>query len=127
MRPTGAHNGAKQMEDTMGSDLLGGLLTFAVGGLLAYGNFCLTKRMLQKKDGASGVGAVSILRQVINVAYLVLVYFLAPKLPCGMIALLVGAVLGLTIPMFLFTLRLAKLTKPAGGEAQTEDSKGGEN
>lgn len=116
------------MEDNMGSDLIGGLLAFAVGAALAYGNFRLTKNMLLKKTGASGVGAVSILRQVINVGYLVLVYFLAPKLPCSMIALLVGAVLGLTIPMFLFTFRLTKLTKPGSADGEkTENTKGGEN
>ena len=112
----------------MGSDLLGGALAFAVGAALAYGNFCITKNMLLKKTGATGVSAVSVLRQVINVAYLVLVYFLAPKLPCSMIALLVGAVLGLTIPMFLFTFRLTRLTKPVSGEQEeTQDGKGGEN
>ena len=111
----------------MGSDLLGGALAFAAGAVLAYVNFRLSKNMLLKKSGVNSVGAVTVLRQIINVGYLLLVYFLAPKLPWSMIALLIGAVLGLTIPMFLFTYRLAKMTNPAGAEREEQDGKGGEN
>ena len=112
----------------MGWNVLGAAAAFVCGGAVAYGNYALTKRMLLKKQGAKSLSGVSALRQVINVAYLVLVSLLAKKLPLSMAWLLIGAVLGLTIPMFLFTARLAKLDLSSGDGAQVRsDEKGGEN
>ena len=50
----------------------------------------------------------AVIRQVINVAYLAAVYFVSSAVLSSVVYPLVGAVVGLTVPMFIFTFKLVK-------------------
>ena len=45
---------------------------------------------------------------MINVAYLAAVYFVSSAVLSSVVYPLVGAVVGLTVPMFIFTFKLVK-------------------
>lgn len=79
----------------------------ALGGvLISYLSYLLSRQVLRKKP--SLFTAVTIPRQIIQIGYLALVYFVSPLTPWGLVELLVGAAIGLTLAMFLFTKALLR-------------------
>lgn len=90
----------------MENGIFGATLTFAAGVFVAFLNYLLSRAVMQKKPDAYPM--VSVLRQLVNVAYLVAVYFAAPYTPWERIPLLVGAAFGSTLSLFLFTYLLVK-------------------
>lgn len=92
----------------MTSDIVGALIAFATGVLVSAINYFLSKQMLIKN--AEKYAFSTVIRQVIQVAYIALVYFLSEKvLPFSTTYMLVGSVLGVSLPMFYFTSLLLKL------------------
>ena len=89
----------------MAANIIGAVVAASVGFLIAFINYVFSKKVLLKTpDKYSGTFVV---RQIIQVAYLVLVYFIGSKVQVAdLIYLLVGAVAGMTIPMFFFTKKL---------------------
>lgn len=102
--------------------LVGAGLAAVLGVLISAGNYLLSKRILEKKPSMLSVASVP--RQIINVAYLLVVYLAAPLTPWGLTELLVGAAVGLTGAMFYFTGKLLKTAKPPE-EAQSGGDKNG--
>ncbi len=90
----------------MKNELLFALLALLGGGVMAYLNYMITGMLIKCKP--EFVAAGSVIRQVINVAYLAAVYFISSELLSSVLYTLVGAVIGLTVPMFFFTFRLVK-------------------
>ncbi|MBE6575949.1 MAG: hypothetical protein E7654_06750 [Ruminococcaceae bacterium] len=109
----------------MPNSLVGMFAAFLIGAALSYVNYLLTAKAAKASSGQ--LAGVSLLRQLINIGYLALVFFLAPYTPWDRIWMLVGAVLGVTLPMFLFTFLLLRRLKQQTGGRDGEDTKGGEN
>ena len=86
--------------------IIGGILAFLVGCGIAAVNAAITKRTLEKNP--KRFASIAPLRQGINVAYLVLIFTFGAYLPWDRTALLLGGAIGVTVPSFLFALRLAK-------------------
>lgn len=84
--------------------LVGALLAGLGGVLISYLNYLLSRQVLKKKP--SLFSAVTVPRQIIQIGYLAVVYFLQPMTPWGLVELLVGAAVGLTVAMFFFTKSL---------------------
>ena len=91
----------------MSGNIVGAIITFVLGFAVAGLNFLLSKAILTKQPDKYAFS--TILRQLIQVLYIVAVYFVAEKTPWDMMYMLVGAVLGVTLPMFFFTQRLVKI------------------
>lgn len=87
--------------------LWGAAFAFLGGVGVGTVNFLLSRQVLCKK--AEWFSFISIARQILQVGYLVLLFFVAPYTPWGQLPLLAGGVLGLTGAMFFFTWRLMKL------------------
>lgn len=102
--------------------LVGAVLAGVGGVLVSAGNYMLSKWILQKKPGM--LAMISMPRQIINVAYLLVVYLVSSLTPWQPVALLVGAAVGLSGAMFYFTGKLLKTTKPQE-EAQAGGDKNG--
>ena len=102
--------------------LVGGILAAAVGVLLSWGNYLISRTLLRKKPEL--LSMVSMPRQIVNIAYLVVIYFLADMIPWGLMPLLIGAAVGLTGGMFLFTRHLLKDMERA---SPREKENGGED
>lgn len=90
----------------MENGIVGAVFTFVAGVGVSFVNYLLSRTFMRRKPDA--FPTVSVLRQTVNVAYLVAVYFIAPYTPWDRISLLVGAVLGSTLSLFVFTYLLVK-------------------
>ena len=81
---------------SIGQYLLGGVAGLVCGLLVAAGNSLLTRRSLQRaKQNQATVMGTSGLRQVINLAALVLVYLLRKVVPLPLAGPLIGTAVGL--------------------------------
>lgn len=82
---------------SIGQYLLGGVAGLVFGLLVAAGNTLLTRRSLQRaKQSQATVMGTSGLRQVINLAALVLVYLLRKVVPLPLAGTLIGTAIGLS-------------------------------
>ena len=94
----------------MNSDIVGAVITLSGGALISVLNYLLSRYLLIKKTDKYVFSTV--LRQIIQVGYLVCVYFVGDSFTTYNVTyLLVGAVLGVTIPMFFLTHSLVKLNE----------------
>ena len=91
----------------MNENIVGAIITFALGTGIAGLNFLLSKIILLKCPEKYAFS--TILRQVIQILYIVAVYFITPYTPWNLWYMIFGAVFGITIPMIYFTSKLVKL------------------
>lgn len=91
----------------MDNNIVGAVIAFALGAVIAYINYVISKYLLKKKPDMYPMG--QIVRQAIQIGYLILIYTLGTYTPWSPTWLLVGGCLGITTPMFYFTARLVKL------------------
>lgn len=105
----------------------GAALAFLAGTAISYINYRISLLVLRKKPDA--VAASSVARQFLNVAYFAAVYFLTPYTPWGLLSTLVGAAIGITIPMFWFTYLLLRASgnRPAGTQKEPESTTKGDD
>ena len=102
--------------------LLGAALAALGGGAIALVNARLTGNTARKKP--ESIGNIFLVRQVLNVGYLVLVYYLSRRWEGSLLPLIIGAALGLTVPSLLLALRLSRKHTPAA--EQNDETKGDE-
>ena len=101
---------------------LTGAAAAAAGAAAAFLNYRLTVFLM--KRGGAGQTAVSFVRQLVNIAFLVLAFFIGKALPFSQTAVLVGAVIGLTGCSTVLLLTLAKKTASAGAAPPAEKADG---
>lgn len=92
----------------MWHNILGAACAFAGGGLISTANYFISKTLTGFKDVTPKYFTASLIRQSIGAAYIAAVYFLSPLLPFNRFALLVGAALGITLPLLAYTLFIYK-------------------
>ena len=109
----------------MGSPIVGGLLAFLGGCAVAALNYAINLRTLKKRP--ERLASMSILREILSVAYLAAAYLLSKSLPWGHVPLLVGAALGLTLPSVLLSFRLARINDSLSAEADDSSEKGADD
>ena len=85
---------------------VGAAITCLFGILVSFANYRLSVRLLVKNPASIQISTLA--RQILNIGYLAAVYFLAPYTPWDRIAMLVGAVVGVTGGLFYFTYRLVR-------------------
>lgn len=90
----------------MEANWVGAALAFAVGVGIAALNYLFSKFILRKHP--TQYASATILRQIIQILFLVLLFALGDLTPWNKAWLLVGGVLGITLPMIYFTSRLLK-------------------
>ncbi len=86
------------------SNIIGAVVVAVVGVGVAFVNYLISKTVLAKIPDK--YSATTVLRQIVQIAFLVIVYFISKKTNYDPMYLLVGAVLGITVPMFIFTKKL---------------------
>lgn len=92
------------------ANIIGAVIAAAVGFLIAFINYVFSKNLLLKNPDKYSASFIA--RQFLQVAYLVLVYFIGSKTQVAdLVYLLVGAVAGMTLPMFFFTKKLLSLNE----------------
>ena len=90
-------------------NIIGALLAFASGILVAAASYLVSKNVLIKK--ADKLSVVSVIRQVLQICYLAAVLVLSKVFQLNAVYTLVGAVLGMTLPMLFFTKMLLKVNE----------------
>ena len=90
-------------------DILGSLITFVIGVGIATLNFFISKYFLKKNPDKFAM--TTVIKQILNVGYLVAVYMVSDLVQVKLSYLLIGAVLGITVPMFIYTRKLLKLNE----------------
>lgn len=105
------------------SDLTGAALAFILGLGICFGNYKLSDFFLKKQPDKFSY--VSVIRQAVQVVYIVVLFFAAKHTPWDRTYLLIGGALGVTLPMIYFTTRLLKTNNSV--KTQTEKKEGEEN
>lgn len=98
----------------MNYNIIGAALAAVIGLLIAFVNYLISKKVLISAPGKYSF--ITVVRQIIQIGYLAAVYFVGESTGTVNPAyLLVGAVLGMTLPMLLFTKKLLAVneSKPA--------------
>lgn len=108
----------------MPQSMIGFVLTLLIGVCIAYVNYRLTAKSAKNPTGQFAV--VSLVRQFLNFGYLAAVFFVAPLTPWDRTWMLVGAVLGVTLPLFVFTFLLLRQVNAERNDRAEEETKGGE-
>lgn len=106
----------------MNESIVGAIITFALGIIIAGLVFLLSKAILTKHPEKFMFS--TILRQAIQILYIVAVYFTAPHTPWDLWYVLIGAVLGVTIPMIYFTHRLVRINATIEESKKEGDNNG---
>ncbi len=96
--------------------IVGGGLALALGAALSVANYLIARKLLEKNGNRLAI--ISILRQMLNIAYLVAIYFLAEVLPWPVEAMLIGGAAGITVPSFPLAARLARRAGAGADENQ---------
>ncbi len=109
----------------MNLNIIGVVAAIIAGFLIAFTNFILSKKVLLKAPEKFSL--VTVVRQVLQIGFLVIVYFIGDKIQeVNTIALLVGAVFGMTLPMIYFTKKLLSLNQSSNKkEPEKEDDVNG--
>ena len=102
----------------MTASLPGMLLALLAGAGVAWVNYLLTKKAVSRSDGA--VGGVPVVRMFLNVGLLIALWFLAPLTPWDRMCMLAAAVVGLTVPMFIFTGLLVRWMNASEDKTKAE-------
>ncbi len=99
----------------MKPDIVGAAVAAGLGVLIAVINYLLSRQVLMKAP--EKYAFITVTRQVIQIGFLVLVYFAGSRLTDADVTyLLVGAVLGMTVPMLYFTKKLLALNDKEKGK-----------
>ncbi len=91
---------------------------FFGGAILSFLCYLLAKWVLKHRD--KYYFAVSMLRQLIGVAYLAALFFLG-RGKDGLYLLLLGGALGITLPALFLTARLLKIPAETAGERKDDN------
>lgn len=91
------------------------------GALIGLLNYHISKGILKKRPEQYALGTV--VRQLLNIGWLLACYAVGESTSLSTVALLVGAALGITLPSLYFTPRLLRLNR--GDEAEDQTRKDG--
>ena len=97
-------------------DYLMAAAAFLCGTAISFVDFRISKYFLRR--GEQKLAVSSMLRQTLNVAYLVILFLLAQHFGLRTWLLLLGGALGLTIPSVLFTAKLLKASDRSAPEKE---------
>lgn len=93
----------------MNQNIIGAAVCTMTGALVAFVNFLISKGILRTHPEKLAFSTV--LRQLIQVGYLAAVYFIGSQLEMNIIPLLIGAAVGMTLPMLFFTKKLISINQ----------------
>ena len=99
--------------------IFGVLVSFIFGAIIAFINYRISYAARMRSTQL--YSRISVLRQVLHVAGLVVVFFVGPLTPWDRTYMLVAAVLGMTLPMFYFTYLLMKKNDASSPAAAAGD------
>lgn len=92
----------------MNHNITGAVLAAAAGFIVAFVNYLISKTVLIKAPEKYSL--ITVARQILQIGFLAVVYLFATKIQLAEPAYpLVGAVVGMTVPMLFFTKKLLEI------------------
>lgn len=109
----------------MNHSVIGAVIAAIIGLLIAFLNYAFSKKVLIK--AAEKYSLITVVRQILQVGYLAAAYFIGSKTEgVDPVYLMVGAVVGMTLPMFFFTKKLLSVNDmSAKNKKEKEDEANG--
>lgn len=104
----------------MGHNILGAAVAFILGVAASFLNYLISRTVLQKRSQL--YSSTSSIRMIINLVFLIAVYFTSSPLGFDVTYCLIGGGLGLTISLFCFTSLLLKQSRKFTDVAHEEES-----
>ena len=110
----------------MNHNIIGAVAAAVSGLLVAFLNYLLSKKVLEKSPDKYSL--VTVARQIIQIGFIVAVHFIGTEAElCNVTYLLIGAVMGMTLPMIFFTKKLIDVNELTAQKInKTEKEKGDE-
>ena len=94
----------------MNNNIIGAVVVGIIGLFIAFVNYIISKNVLIKS--AEKYSLVTVVRQIVQVGFLAIVYFAGSKVQTlNPVYLLVGAAIGMTLPMMYFTKKLLSINE----------------
>ena len=103
----------------MKANIVGALVAFLLGAVIAWLNYLFSRYVLERHP--SRYSWTTMVRQIVQVAYLIVLFFLGVYTPWDRLWILVGGCLGITIPMTYFTYRLVRFNDSLRGKGDDSD------
>lgn len=105
----------------MNHNIIGAAVAMASGLIVVFVNYLISKKVLIKAPEKYSL--VTVARQILQVGFVVLVYFIgAGTKLADPVYLLVGAVVGMTVPMLFFTKKLLYINKSTSNEKKEKEA-----
>lgn len=105
----------------MNPDIIGAALATAAGLIVAFINYLFSKKVLIKAP--EKYSFITVIRQILQIGFLALVYFIGTETQlANPVYLMVGAVLGMTVPMLFFTKKLLNINDSAATEKSEKEA-----
>ena len=103
----------------MNHNIIGAIVAAIAGVVIALINYIFSKKVLI--NAPEKYSLITVVRQILQVGFLVVVYFTGTKTQLAdPVYLLIGAVLGMTVPMIYFTKKLLLINE---AEAKAKNKK----
>lgn len=99
--------------------IIGAAICFAAGLAIAYVNYLFSRYILVNKPEKYSL--TTVIRQMVQVAFLAAVYFIGEKTEADTVYLLIGAALGVTLPMIFLTKKLLGLNEKISEKGDEAD------
>lgn len=109
----------------MGHNILGSVVAFIIGVAVSFLNYLISRTVLQKKSQM--YSSISSIRMIINLVFLITVYFASSPLGFDSTYCLIGGGLGLTISLFCFTPMLLKQSRKLTDGTASEERQENQN
>ena len=109
----------KKKVNIMNSDIFGATLAFGGGVIVAVMNYLFSRHVIKKHP--EQYATMQVVKQMIQILYMVALFTLGKFTPWDRIWLLVGGTLGITLPMFWFTYKLVKLNDSLHRKEESTD------
>lgn len=103
----------------IGTNIFGAALAFIAGAAISACNYALSRHTLMTYP--SRYIGTQVVRQIVQIAYLVILLMFGGHTPWDTVWLLAGGGLGVTLPMFYFTFRLVKLNNSIHAKEDSAD------
>lgn len=103
----------------IGTNIFGAALAFIAGAAVAALNYALSRYALTARP--SRYLGTQIVRQIVQIAYLAILFMFGGHTPWDTVWLLAGGAFGVTLPMFYFTFRLVRLNNSIHAKEDSAD------
>lgn len=104
----------------MNHDIIGAVMAAIMGAFIAFVNYLLSKKAIVRAPEKYAL--ITVARQILQIGFLAAAYFVGTKTQlANPTYLLIGAALGMTLPMLFFTKKLLAVNESRVSDAKEKE------